>query len=158
MGRPLRVTKTLRKVYESIKDNPGIKSKEVVKKSEIHPTSVFNMLLWLQQINLIHRVFDTDRQYQCYVTNVDIEEVFKQQEELYKEFVAQRDANAVVEMENEEDKLLDSLHTFSFTQAHLKIIKENKGMRRTPLAKKLGISKLELTVGLDKLKRKSINS
>lgn len=150
--RPLRVTQALRKVYESVRDNPGIKSKEVVEKSKVHHTSVFGMLHALQQLGLVNRVMDTDRKYKCYVTDADVDEVHKQQEMLFKEFVVQRDA-ALVETENE-DKLLDSLHTFELTAAQIKFIQNNKEMPRRQLAKKLGISKLELTVGMDRLKNK----
>lgn len=152
MIRPLRVTQALRKVYESVRDNPGIKSKEVVEISKVHHTSVFGMLHALQQLGLVNRVMDTDRKYKCYVTDADVDEVHKQQEILFKEFVAQRDA-ALVETENE-DKLLDSLHTFELTAAQIKFIQSNKEMPRRQLAKKLGISKLELTVGMDKMKNK----
>lgn len=51
-----------------------------------------------------------------------------------------------------DDELLHNVVSFEFTRDQIKIIKANKDMPRTQLAKKLGIGKLEFNAGLQRLK------
>ena len=46
------------------------------------------------------------------------------------------------------------MYKFKFTEDQIKIVKANKDMPRTQLAKKLGISKLELNIAMERLNNK----
>ncbi|HIW32435.1 MAG TPA: hypothetical protein IAA29_06590 [Candidatus Paenibacillus intestinavium] len=150
MKRPLRVTKSFRKVYETIKSNPGLKSDKISAISGVHITSVTNYILFNQQLGLVTRIRDKDRMYKCYVTDADIEVVHKKQEIEFKKFVELRAANEPIEIED--DELLDSLQRVTLKVSQINFIKANIDMPRSQLAEKIGVSKLKLNMALEKMK------
>ena len=106
MKRPFGVTPLVRHIHESIKAHPGLKAAEIVEVSNIHQTSIYATLHQLHQMELIHRVKDTDHKYKCYVTDADIDEVAVRQKELRKAFTdAVKNADDI-DLEVEDDELL----------------------------------------------------
>ncbi|HIW31272.1 MAG TPA: hypothetical protein IAA29_00645 [Candidatus Paenibacillus intestinavium] len=140
----ISITKNQKRAYEMIKNNPNsekFKLAMLLEAPKVAVTMLINVLLEKEMI--VQKKGEIDFEY----TALDVEYEVNANQKYRKipKYIKESESEKV-------DELLDLQYTFKFTEAQIKIIKSNKGMPRSQLAKKLGIRKFDLNAGLHRIK------